>query len=128
MTAAVIGRDVTAWLDWQLQQHSTAIELGLGRASAVAAQLDVLQPASTTVLVAGTNGKGSAAAWIRALWPANQSVGVFTSPHLWRYNERFTINGAMPSDDSICQAFEAIEAARGSISLTYFEYSTLCAL
>lgn len=128
MTVAVAGRDLTAWLNWQLQQHSTAIELGLDRVRAVAARLGVLKPAPTTVLVAGTNGKGSAAAWVRALWPGDQSVGVFTSPHLWHYNERFTIDGMAASNDSICRAFETIETARGDISLTYFEYSTLCAL
>jgi len=55
-------------------------------------------------------------------------VGRFTSPHLLRYNERVAIDGVEASDEALCRAFAAIEAARGDIPLTYFEFGTLAAL
>ncbi|NNC23070.1 bifunctional tetrahydrofolate synthase/dihydrofolate synthase [Salinisphaera sp. USBA-960] len=121
-------RDLGTWLDWQLSVHPNAIDLGLARVGEVGRRLDVIKPAPTTVLVAGTNGKGSSAAWVRALWPTGQRVGVFSSPHLWRYNERVTVDGVTVGDDMICRAFEAIESVRGDTRLTYFEYSALCAM
>lgn len=129
MTDVVASRDLESWLNWQLDNHRTAIELGLERVSEVAERLGIIKPAPITLLVAGTNGKGSSAAWIRALWYHSESVGIFCSPHLWRYNERVTVDGVQASDDQICQAFEAIKTACGDdISLSYFEYSALCAL
>ncbi len=128
MTSFEARWGLNTWLDWQLTQHATAIELGLDRVGEVGRRLDILKPAPVTILVAGTNGKGSSTAWIRALWPQTDHVGVFQSPHLWRYNERITIDAEAASDAVICQAFEAIEQARGDISLTYFEYSALSAM
>lgn len=54
-------------------------------------------------------------------------VGAYTSPHLLRYNERVRIDGAMATDEELCASFERIEAARGDVRLTYFEYGTLAA-
>lgn len=128
MNPSVPEWGLDAWLDWQLTQYPLAIEMGLERVGEVGRRLDILKPAPVTVLVAGTNGKGSATAWIRALWPQTDHVGVFRSPHLWRYNERITIDAEAAGDAVICRAFEAIEQARGAISLTYFEYSALAAM
>ena len=117
------------WLDWQQSLHPKEIELGLERVSTVAQSLDLLQPAQHIITVAGTNGKGSTVAYyshlIRA---AGYSVGTYTSPHLLRYNERISINNQSLDDEAIVQAFAAIDDARGDISLTYFEFSTLAAL
>jgi dihydrofolate synthase/folylpolyglutamate synthase len=55
-------------------------------------------------------------------------VAAYTSPHLTRYNERVRIAGAEASDEVLCAAFERVEAARGELPLTYFEYGTLGAL
>src|SRR5690606_12387213 len=55
-------------------------------------------------------------------------TGRFTSPHLVRYNERICIDGAEAVDAALIGAFERIEAARGSTTLTFFEYNTLAAL
>ncbi|MEK1907102.1 MAG: bifunctional tetrahydrofolate synthase/dihydrofolate synthase, partial [Pseudomonas sp.] len=76
----------------------------------------------------GTNGKGSTCAFLAALL-AEQGlqVGVYSSPHLLRYNERVQVNGVDASDEELCAAFAAVEAARGEISLTYFEMGTLAA-
>ncbi len=82
-----------------------------------------------TVIVAGTNGKGSTISMMEAvLVEAGNRTGTYTSPHLVRFNERIKINARETSDDEICMAFCAIESSRKRISLTYFEYATLCAL
>lgn len=85
--------------------------------------------ATRIVTIAGTNGKGSCAQALQDLaLAADCSVGCYTSPHLWRYNERIRINGQPATDQHIVQAFEAIEACRQEVSLSYFEYGSLAAL
>lgn len=117
------------WLDWQQQLHWQEIDLGLERASQVADKLQLTDLADVVITVAGTNGKGSTAAYYSALLLAQGfSVGCYSSPHLLTYNERIMINGQMADDQTIMQAFDAIDQARGSISLSYFEFSTLAAL
>jgi len=84
--------------------------------------------AKKIVVVGGTNGKGSCVAVLESiLRRAGHSVGTYTSPHLIDYNERITINGENANDLEICLAFEKIELARNSTSLSYFEFSTLAA-
>lgn len=119
---------LAVWLDYQQAVHPSQIELGLDRVRTVAGRLDLLSPAHTTITVAGTNGKGSCVALIAGLIGPSSRVGCFTSPHLWRYNERIVIDDEPAGDDDIVAAFEAIDAARGEISLTFFEFGTLAAL
>lgn len=126
--AAPIGGSVDDWLDWQLALHDTEIELGLDRVAAVARTLEVLPPPGRSVVVAGTNGKGSCVALIESLLSHHGRVGSYTSPHLWRYNERIRIDGAPVADTDLCAAFAAVEAARGGVALTFFEFGTLAAL
>ncbi|NHN37454.1 bifunctional tetrahydrofolate synthase/dihydrofolate synthase [Pseudomaricurvus alcaniphilus] len=117
------------WLNWQEGLHSRAIDLGLDRVRAVAAKMQLLQPAAKIVTVAGTNGKGSCVATLEALLVARGvSVGAFTSPHFHRYNERLRVDGQELSDSLICESFQRIDSARGDISLTYFEFGALAAL
>lgn len=117
------------WLGYIEHLHPKAWDLGLERVAAVADTLDVGKPAPCIFLVAGTNGKGSVCAYIDGLCrELGLSTGVTTSPHLLRFNERVVINGVQATDDQLCDAFEAIEAARGDISLTYFEFAALAAL
>jgi dihydrofolate synthase/folylpolyglutamate synthase len=79
--------------------------------------------------VAGTNGKGSCAAALEALLQASAlTTGLYTSPHLVRYNERIRINNQIVDDATLVDAFERIEAIRGDDPLTFFEYGTLAAL
>jgi len=59
---------------------------------------------------------------------AGYSVASYTSPHLLRYNERIKLNRQLAQDQDLCEAFEAIDQARGDILLTYFEFGTLAAL
>ncbi|WP_066965598.1 bifunctional tetrahydrofolate synthase/dihydrofolate synthase [Microbulbifer sp. Q7] len=121
-------RDLQSWLSRLEQLHPTEIELGLERVASVADALDVRTPARRIVTVAGTNGKGSCVRTMEALLCAgDHSVGAYSSPHLLRFNERIRIDGAEVDDALLVRAFEAVEQARGEISLTYFEFTTLAA-
>lgn len=117
------------WLAFIERQHPDAIAPGLDRVRAVAAGMGLGRPARHVITVGGTNGKGSTAAFIEAIARAQGlRVGAYTSPHLLRFNERVRIAGVDAGDAALVAGFEAVEAARGDIALTYFEYATLCAL
>ena len=117
------------WLAWQATLHNVTIELGLARIRVVAQRLDILQLPFPIITVAGTNGKGSTVALAHAmLSAAGYRTGVYTSPHILRYNERIAIAGVASPDDAICHAFEMIKAVRDEISLTSFEFETLAAI
>ena len=124
-------RDLGGWLAHLEGLHprgQAGIELGLDRARRVA---DVLgqRPACPVITVGGTNGKGSTCALIeRILLAAGYRVGLYTSPHLTRYNERVRLQGIPVSDEELCAAFAKVERARGDLSLTYFEFGTLAAM
>lgn len=121
----------TALAEWLGRLESVSpqeIVLGLERVAAVLERLGADRP-RTVLHVGGTNGKGSSVAMADALLRgAGYLTGTYTSPHLRRYNERIAINGEPVEDENIVSAFERIEAARGDIPLTYFEYGTLAAL
>ena len=86
-------------------------------------------PPYEIVTVAGTNGKGSCVAMLESIyWHAGYDVGTFTSPHLWRFNERIRVNGADADDAELVEAFESAAAALGSATLSYFEASLVAAL
>ena len=121
--------NLEAWLVLLEQRHPQAIELGLERCGAVYSRLGSPRPAKQVFTVAGTNGKGSTVAYLAAMSGSlGQSYGTYTSPHIFRFNERISIMGAPVSDDTLVRAFEEVEAARGDISLTYFEFTTLAGL
>lgn len=125
----MLPRSLSEWLARLEGLHPKEIDMGLARVAEVARRLDVIEPAKLIFTVTGTNGKGSTCAGLDSLLRASGlRTGLYTSPHLLRYNERVVINGQPVSDDCLCDAFEAIEAARGDISLTYFEFGTLAAL
>jgi dihydrofolate synthase/folylpolyglutamate synthase len=122
-------RTLADWLAWQQRAHPNPIDLGLARVAAVAGRMKLLPVRVPAVIVGGTNGKGSTATFIDALLRARgERVGLFTSPHLVRYNERIRIDGVDAGDDELCAAFARIESARGDVSLTFFEYNALAAL
>ena len=122
-------RTLEQWLEYQLRTHPQQIAMGLERVADVARRLELSRPARHVVTVAGTNGKGSTVAFLEAIArAASLRVGAFTSPHLLRYNERVRVDGREAGDATLVAAFEAIEAARGEIPLTYFEFGTLAAL
>ncbi|MFJ4066481.1 bifunctional tetrahydrofolate synthase/dihydrofolate synthase [Pseudomonas sp. NPDC089996] len=121
-------RSLGEWLAYLEQLHPSAIDMGLERSQKVLARLALGKLAPRVVTVTGTNGKGSTCAFVASLLRAQGlKVGVYSSPHLLRYNERVLIDGREASDERLCEAFAAVEAARGEISLTYFEMGTLAA-
>ncbi len=117
------------WLAWQETLHPKAIDLGLERVREVATRLGLLEPKHIVISVAGTNGKGSSVAMLEAILAcAGLRVGAYTSPHLWQYNERIRLDRQAVHDAVLVASFARIDAARGEISLSYFEFGTLAAL
>ncbi|MCG2634064.1 MAG: bifunctional tetrahydrofolate synthase/dihydrofolate synthase [Gammaproteobacteria bacterium] len=122
-------RSLAQWLQWQSQLHPKNIELGLDRIGRVYGALGSPRPAPRVISVAGTNGKGSSGAMLESICRvAGQRTGLYSSPHLLRYNERIRLLGAEVTDADLCRVFESIDAAREGTSLTYFEFGTLAAL
>ena len=121
------GRTLAGWLEYIERQHPSAIALGLERVAEARKALGI-ELGCPVVTVGGTNGKGSTSAMVSSiLGCAGYRVGLYTSPHLLRYNERVRIGGREADDAALCDAFDAVERARGSLTLTYFEYGTLAA-
>ncbi len=111
------------WLNALNQEH---INLGLVHVQTVFQNLK-LKPIQT-ITVAGTNGKGSTVAWLTALLKTQGiKVGAFTSPHIFKFNERVAINGEPVSDALLVDAFQRVEQARGATELSYFEWAFLVA-
>ncbi|MBP7453287.1 MAG: bifunctional tetrahydrofolate synthase/dihydrofolate synthase [Ottowia sp.] len=116
------------WLAYCEHLHPKTIELGLERARAVAQRMN-LRFNVPVFTVAGTNGKGSTCAMLEAiLTDAGFRTGVFTSPHLVRFEERCRIRGVSVDASELIAAFARVESARGDISLSYFEFTTLAIL
>lgn len=130
LTVPASNAALEQWLDYLLSIHPTEIDMGLTRVSKVAQTLGLLDLGPTKIVtVAGTNGKGTTCAMLEnILRLSGLTVGVYSSPHMLKYNERVRINGSDVSDSDFVTAFEQIEAARGDISLTFFEYATLAGL
>ncbi len=121
-------KNLQDWLAHCEQLHPQAIDMGLGRVQAVAERM-ALRFDCPVITVAGTNGKGSTCAMLEAiLLESGYRTGVYTSPHLVHFEERCRIHGQSASADNLAQAFAQVEAARGDVSLTYFEFSTLAIL
>jgi dihydrofolate synthase/folylpolyglutamate synthase len=125
-----------AWLAYLESLHPKAIAMGLDRVRSVRANLDA-PVACPTIVVGGTNGKGSTCAMLQAILRcAGYRVGAYTSPHLLQYNERVRLPGRLATDAELVLAFNAVEDARlatpdaqgAPTSLTYFEFGTLAAL
>ena len=119
---------LAAWLERIERLHPRQIELGLERVRLVAERM-ALRIEAISIIVGGTNGKGSTCAMLESiLLAAGYRVGCYTSPHLMHFNERARINGEAASDEQLIEQFEAVEAARGDSSLTWFEFTTLAIL
>ena len=116
------------WLDFIEQHHPEPIALGLDRVAVVLARLGA-RLSCPVIAVGGTNGKGSTCAMLESvLRAAGYRSGLYTSPHLLRYNERVRLDGQEAGDAALCEAFAAVERARGDVALTYFEFGTLAAI
>lgn len=120
---------LAAALDRMRQLHPVVIDLSLGRIERLLAKLGHpernLPP---TVHVAGTNGKGSTVAFLRAFAEAaGYRVHVYTSPHLVRFNERIRLAGALIGDDDLAALLEEVENANDGEPITFFEVTTAAA-
>jgi dihydrofolate synthase / folylpolyglutamate synthase len=118
------------WLAWQESLNPKEIDLGLDRVTRVLIRAGLPRNFSCPLItVAGTNGKGSVVAILETIAvTAGLDVCSYTSPHIFRYNERIKLNSRPVDDSALCEAFERIDQARGDIELTYFEFGTLAAI
>ena len=122
-------RSFSDWLDAIEALHPLEMELGLARTERVYATLGRPSAGKKTVVVAGTNGKGSCIAALESMaLRAGLRVGAYTSPHLRRFSERLRIDGRELEEAAWSAAFADVEAARGDVALTFFEFTTLAAL
>ena len=116
---------LAGWLAHCEQLHPVTIDMTLDRVVAVRDRL-ALRFDVPVVSVAGTNGKGSSCAMLESVaLQAGYRVGLYIKPHLVHFEERCRINGDMASAESLLPHFAAVEAARGEITLTWFEFTTL---
>lgn len=116
---------LAGWLDHCERLHPTAIDMTLERVRTVRERLG-LRFDVPVISVAGTNGKGSTCAMVDSIArAAGYRVGLFSKPHLVHFEERCRVNGEMVDGDSLVPHFAAVEAARGDITLTYFEFTLL---
>ncbi|NTS77705.1 bifunctional tetrahydrofolate synthase/dihydrofolate synthase [Catenovulum sp. SM1970] len=131
-SVATKPESLQAWLQYLEIIHPANIELGLARVQTVFQRLQLNFSQTKTILVGGTNGKGTTCRLLHDILLAQGfSVSSYNSPHLIDYTERVTVNAKHLSEQAHCEAFTAIEAARldgDEITLTYFEMGTLAGL
>ncbi|MDR6856383.1 dihydrofolate synthase/folylpolyglutamate synthase [Variovorax guangxiensis] len=121
-------KSLADWLAHAEHLHPKNIELGLERVRAMAQKLDLVFDCPV-ITVAGTNGKGSTCAMLESiLMHAGYRTAVFTSPHLVHFEERLRLSGEAVKAEALAAHFEAVEEARGDMTLTYFEFTTLALL
>ncbi len=129
-TAPLATDSLNTWLDYWSHVHVTGIDLGLERVIPVAEALGVTRPEAKVFTVAGTNGKGSTTTALAAILNAQgYKVGLYQSPHIYRFNERVKLQGMEVSDQTLIEAFVAVDQARRDcdLSLSFFEATTLAA-
>lgn len=122
--------DLNTWLNYWSHVHVTGIDLGLERVIPVAEQLGVMRPNAKVLTVAGTNGKGSTTTTLAAILNAQGlNVGLYQSPHIYRFNERVKLAGQEVDDQTLIDAFVQVDQARRicDLSLSFFEATTLAA-
>ena len=116
------------WLDFINHINSDEIELGLDRVRRAYKNLNIKQ-SFPIVMVGGTNGKGSTCAFLESIYQnGGYKVASYSSPHLFKFNERFRINKNPCEDQVIVDALFRVNEARKNILLTYFEMTTLAAM
>ncbi|MEO6363800.1 MAG: bifunctional tetrahydrofolate synthase/dihydrofolate synthase [Caldimonas sp.] len=116
---------LAGWLAHCERLHPKEMEFGLDRVRAVRDRLEIRFDA-VVIVVAGTNGKGSTCALLEAVaLAAGYRVGVYSKPHLVHFEERCRIAGDSVDAAALLPHFAAVEAARGDVTLTYFEFTLL---
>jgi len=125
MIAMTLPTTLDGWLEHCERLHSVGIDMTLDRVARVRDRLG-LKFGVPVISVAGTNGKGSTCAMMESIArAAGYRVGLFSKPHLVHFEERCRVNGEMVSADALLPHFEAVEQARGEVTLTYFEFTLL---
>lgn len=120
--------NLSEWLQRLEVRHHKTIDLGLERVGEVWRRLGSPRPARRVFTVAGTNGKGSTVAYIDGILTAlSYRSGTYTSPHVFRYNERVRVLKQEATDEELVWALDRVEVAREDIGLSYFEHGTLAA-
>ena len=119
-----------AALDRLARLHPKLIDLGLDRGFALLEKLgNPHHHLPPTIHVAGTNGKGSTIAFLRAMAEeAGLTVHVYSSPHLCRFNERIRLAGRLIDDGGLADLLEEVETANGDMAVTFFEVTTAAAM
>ena len=128
--APLASDSLSTWLDYWSHVHVTGIDLGLERVIPIAEKLEVTRPNAKVMTVAGTNGKGSTTTTLASILDAQgYRVGLYQSPHIYRFNERVKLNGVEIDDQSLIDAFVQVDQARRECNLTlsFFEATTLAA-
>ena len=121
-------RTLDDWLAHCERLHPKSVDFTLERVKAVRDRLGIAFEAPV-ITVAGTNGKGSTCAMIESIAvQAGYRTGLYIKPHLVHFEERCRINGQMAKAELLLPHFEAVESARGDITLTYFEFTMLAIL
>ena len=116
------------WLAHCEHLHSKPVDMTLERVKLVSQRLG-LKFVSPVVSVAGTNGKGSTCAMLESIaLQAGYRVGLYIKPHLVHFEERCRIGGRSVAAVDLLPHFQAVEAARLGVTLTYFEFTTLVIL
>ena len=130
-TSSKSPQTLDEWLAHCEQLHPVAIDMGLERVKVVADRM-ALRLNCPVITVAGTNGKGSTCAMLESiLRQAGYRTGMYTSPHLVRFEERLRLGGDMVDAAELVASFATVARARvqnDEVSLTYFEFSTLAIL
>jgi dihydrofolate synthase/folylpolyglutamate synthase len=121
-------RTLDDWLAHCERLHPKSMDFTLGRVQAVRERLG-LRFACPVISVAGTNGKGSTCAMIESIARhAGYRTALHIKPHLLRFEERCLIDGEPADSAALLPHFAAVEAGRGDITLTYFEFTLLAIL
>ena len=116
------------WLEYINLNRSEESKFGLQRLEPIKNIILDSPIAKKVVVIGGTNGKGTTAEFLNSLLlQSGFKVGLYTSPHLFNFNERIRINGLPVSDLDIINAFREIEEIKGDVRLTYFDYATIAA-
>ena len=118
-----------AWIRHIQLLHYRTMDLTLDRVATVIDRITSGSIGFKVVSIAGTNGKGSLATMLESIFRhAGYSTGLYTSPHLVNFNERFVVDGKVISNSELLEEFQRVENKRGNVPLTFFEYGTAIAV
>lgn len=123
-----VSSDLESQLSWLFARQRFGIKPGLARVQALLTRLGEPQEQFGAVLVGGTNGKGSCSSTLAGILSASgRRTGLFTSPHLTRFGERFLVNGAQVSEAELLRGLTTLRPHAEALEATFFEIVTALA-